>query len=233
MALPKGLKGLKEYNKYNEDKEARRIEAEANRLTWVKLDAGQSVKMRPLQELDDNSKNYSAKNGQGFIAVEHVSPDNYQLKILCTAEEDGCVGCEQHKLHRTDAEYKGGWKQKPRLYLNVLIDDGKNDPYVAVLSQGTGDKSITPQLLEYAEDGSITDRWYKLSRKGGGLTTSYLLKAEDKTDDVDVEAYEMQELTKAVRDVPYEDQTEHFGLNSKATSSEREVSSPAADDERW
>lgn len=211
------VRGLKAIQQRETDKAARRAAAE-NRIDWFKLPkSGNEALVRFLQELDSDSENYSAKNDIGFIAVEHSNPNDFRRKALCTYDSEGaCVGCEiNKKLYETDPEYKGGWKQKERLYINVLVKDSPDaEPSVKVLSQGTSDKQITPALLEFAvESGSITNRWFKVKRKGSEFNdTSYLLTSRDKDDDVNVEDYELYDLEKAVRNVPYAEQMKHFGL---------------------
>ena len=121
------VKGLKDLNKaldkptYNE--------GDGTKARWVKLEDGESVKVRFLQELDPDSPSYNEKLGLGFIAVEHTNPGDYRRKALCSMDDQGkCWGCEQHRK-----DYKAGWKGRSRLYINVLVDDGKEEPYVAIL----------------------------------------------------------------------------------------------------
>ncbi len=205
MGIVKGLKGI---NAHIEAEEARFAGSgdDAPKTKWFKLADKQSVKVVFLQELDPDSENYSTKNDLGFIATEHVNPENFRVKAVCSADEGPCYGCEQHRK-----DYKAGWKQKTRLYINVLVDDGINDPYVAVLSQGNGPKSVTPALIEFAgEVGTITDKWFKIKRQGAGQTdTSYLLTPLA-SHDKNVEDYDLFDLEKVVRQVPYDEQATFY-----------------------
>lgn len=201
------VKGLKNINSHVEREEAKYSgSGDSSPTKWFKLADKQAVKVLFLQELDPDSENYSEKNDLGFLAVEHVNPKNWRRKAVCTIDEEGaCYGCEQHRK-----DWKAGWKQKTRLYINVLVDDGQTDPYVAVLSQGNGPKSITPTLIEYAGDGSITDKWFKVKRTGSGATdTSYMLLPGGKSDE-NVEDYELFDLEKVLRQVPYAEQEAHY-----------------------
>jgi hypothetical protein len=201
------VKGLKDLNKaldkpsYNE--------SDSTKGRWVKLEDGESVKIRFLQELDPDSPSYNEKNGLGFIAVEHTNPKDYRRKALCTMEDQGkCWGCEQHRK-----DFKAGWKGRSRLYINVLVDDGKEDPYVAILSQGSSGKTVTPTLIEYAgEMGSITNLMWRIKRSGTKTDTSYtiipLAKDESPFDYSSLELYALE--TSAVRDLPYADQEGFF-----------------------
>jgi hypothetical protein len=208
MGVKRGLKAIRDHV----DAEEARFNGSGDsgpKTVWFKVADKQTVKVLFLQELDPDSPNYSQKNDLGLLAVEHVNPKNFRKKALCSIDDEGaCYGCEQHRK-----DYKAGWKQKTRLYINVLVDDGQKEPYVAVLSQGNGPKSITPSLIEYASDGddpSITNKWYKIKRTGSGPTdTSYLLMpgAQHK---LNVEDYELFDLSNVLREVPYAQQEAHY-----------------------
>lgn len=202
------VRGLKKINQHVEAEEAKFSgSGDSSPIKWFKLADKQAVKVLFLQELDPDSSNYSAKNDIGFLAVEHVNPKNWRRKAVCSIDEEGsCYGCEQHKK-----DWKAGWKQKTRLYINVLVDNGTDEPYVAVLSQGNGPKSVTPSLIEQAgEIGTITDKWFKIKRTGAGATdTSYLLTPLGQHD-LNVEDYELFDLEAALRQVPYDQQAAHY-----------------------
>jgi hypothetical protein len=195
---------------------------------WLQLKDGQSVKIRFLQEIDPDSANYNGKAGLGFIAIEHTNPKDYRRKALCTIEDQGqCFGCEQHRR-----DTKSGWKGKPRFYVNVLVEDGSEDPYVAIFSQGTGPKSATPEISSYAtETGSITNLTWKLKRQGEKTDTNYSIIPLPTADvkPIDFEKYELFELEKvAVRDVPYADQ-EAFYSGITSDSSEASTTSSSVE----
>lgn len=213
MGIVKGLKGL------NKALDKPQSSSEGSKARWVKLEDGESVKIRFLQELDPDSPHYNDKLGLGFIAVEHTNPKDYRRKALCTIEDQGkCWGCEQHRK-----DYKAGWKGRSRLYINVLVDDGKEEPYVAILSQGSSGKTITPTLIEYAgEMGSITNLMWRIKRTGTKTDTSYtiiqLAKDETQFDSAGLELYSLEEI--AVRDLPYSDQEAFFsGSNEESGAS--------------
>ena len=185
---------------------------------WLQLKDGQSVKIRFLQEIDPDSPNYNKDAGLGIVGIEHTNPKDYKRKAVCTFEDEGqCFGCEQHRR-----DPKSGWKAKPRFYVNVVVEDGSEDPYVAILSQGTGPKSATPEIGQYAaETGSITNLIWKLKRTGEKTDTNYsiipLPTAEVKP--IDFAKYELFDLTKtAVRTVAYADQENFYlGVTSENT----------------
>lgn len=210
------VKGLKELNKALDKPQA---SGDGTKAKWLKLEDGESLKIRFLQELDADSPNYNDKTGLGFIAVEHTNPKDYRRKALCTMDDQGkCWGCEQHRK-----DYKAGWKGRSRLYINVLVDDGKQDPYVAILSQGSSGKTITPTLIEYAgEMGSITNLMWRVKRTGAKTDTSYtaipLQKDEAAFDFASLELYKLEDV--AVRDLPYAEQESFFKGESESTDSQ-------------
>ena len=216
------VKGLKDLNKVMDKPQA--SSGDGTKGRWVKLEDGESVKIRFLQELDPDSPTYSEKLGLGFIAVEHTNPKDYRRKALCSMDDQGkCYGCEQHRK-----DYKAGWKGRSRLYINVLVDDGKEDPYVGILSQGSSGKTVTPTLIEYAgEMGSISNLMWRIKRTGTKTDTSYtiipLAKDETPFDSSSLELFKLEET--AVRDMPYTEQEAFFagenghGEESSASSS--------------
>lgn len=225
------VKGLKNITKTLDDEEQKFQGGDRQKATWFKLTDKQSVTVQFLQELDEDSPNYSEKNGVGFLAVEHSAPHNWRQTARCTADDGACWACEQHSK-----DYKAGWRPKYRMYINVLVDDGVNEPYVAILAQGNGPKSVTPVLIELAGDlGTITDTLFKIKRSGKGKgDTSYLLTQRGKTDN-DVEQYELWDLDKASRLIPYEEQEEFynrvFGSQDDEEPKEKELVSSTAENE--
>ena len=202
------------------------IVGDGSKARWLKIEDSESVKIRFLQELDPDSPNYNQKNGLGFIAVEHTNPKDYRRKALCSIDDQGkCWGCEQHRK-----DYKAGWKGRSRLYINVLVDDGKEDPYVAILSQGSSGKTITPTLIEYAgEMGSISNLMWRIKRSGTKTDTSYtiipLAKDEVPFDSSSLELYELEKI--AVRDLPYIEQESFF--NGEGSQEEGSATSSSVD----
>jgi hypothetical protein len=182
---------------------------------WLSLKDGESAKIIFLQELDEGSPNYSEKNGVAKFFLEHSNPDNWRKKAECTVDEGTCYGCQR------------GWRQSVMMYVNVLVDNGKDEPYVAVYSRGTGKGSVAKQLLEIAADEdfnhSISDKLFKFSRTGKTKDdTTYtlgILKAHDKS----VDDYELYDLTKVVFHVN-PDRQEAYYLDGQ----EAEAGAPAA-----
>jgi hypothetical protein len=216
-AVLKGLAAIQA--KIAADEAAREASGDFVKAEWFKLKDKEAAVGVFAQEMDPDSPNYSEKRGVGIVAVEHSNPQNFKRKALCTLEEEGrCWACEQHRK-----DYKAGWKQKSRLYINFLLLDPKGDDHkMVVLSQGLSESQITPALFEQAtEFGTITDRKFKIKRSGAGFNdTSYILTALV-PHDVNLDDYEVYDLDKIVRHVPYDQQAAHY-LDGGTAASEPE-----------
>ena len=212
MSVITGLKNIK-------NKMERPQMEEGTRARWLKLEDGQSVKIRFINELDPDSPSYDKDRGLAIVVAEHTIPRDYRRKGLCSIEDEGrCFGCE---MYRKDP--KAGWKARLRFYTNVLVDDG-TDQYIAVWSQGVGNKSpATNMLIEYAGDtGSVSNLQWRLKRSGVGTQTSYTLiplaTDTEKFEWKDVEPFELEKV--AIRSVTYPDQEAFYrGVDVDTSSS--------------
>jgi hypothetical protein len=196
---------------------------------WLKVNDGQSLKVRFLQEIDPDSPTYNNEAGLGIVAIEHQNPKDYKRKAVCTIEDEGqCYGCEEYRR-----DPKSGWKSKPRFYINVLVNDGKEEPFVAIMSQGIGPKSATAEISQYAaETGSITNLDWKLKRSGTATDTNYSIipLPTANASAIDMSKYELFDLkTVAVRTVPYTDQENFY----KGIVSEEAVESSTSSSVEW
>jgi hypothetical protein len=165
------IKGLKDINalldkpKYDENRA---------KVRWLKLADGQSVKIRFIEELDEDSSSYSPDRGLALVVKEHSNPKDYKRKALDTMDTEGRDWAEE--MYRKDPKGNSGWKAKLRFYCNVLIDDGMEAPYVAIWSMGVSKQSVFNTIREYALDtGSISNLQWKLKRNGQGTETNYTL----------------------------------------------------------
>lgn len=176
----------------------------ASKVRWLKLEDGQSAKIRFLNEIDPDSLGYDERLGLSIVVSEHSNPKDYRRKAICTMESEGkCFACE---MFRKDP--KSGWRARLRFYTNVIIDDGNNDPYVAVWSMGVSKAATFNTIREFAvETNSITNLTWKLKRNGKGTETNYVLipgaKDESKFDFTNFESYPLES---AINTVPYAEQ---------------------------
>jgi hypothetical protein len=212
MSVVKGLKNI------NALLDKPKFEGSGVKVRWVKLADGQSAKIRFLEELDEDSANYSDSRGLAVVIHEHTNPKDYKRKASCTIDSAGrCFGCEMARK-----EPKSGWRARMRFYCNVLVDDGTEDPYVAVWSQGISKQSAFNTIREYAlETGSISNLGWKLKRNGQGTETNYtLIPTSPDAEPFDWSKVEAFNLEKVVREVPYAEQEAfYFGFDTPSVTS--------------
>jgi hypothetical protein len=202
MSIVKGLKNINallDKPKYDESKP---------RVRWLKLADGQSVKIRFIEELDEDSANYADGRGLALVVKEHTNPKDYRRKAVDTMDTEGRDWAEE--MHRKDP--KAGWRGRLRFYCNVLVDDGIEDPYVAIWSMGVSKQSSFNTIREYAlETGSISNLTWKLKRNGQGTETSYTLIPSAP----DAEPFKWEEvapfpLESALNKIPYAEQEAYY-----------------------
>ena len=212
MTIVKGLKNI------NALVDKPKYEGNGAKVRWLKLADGQSVKIRFIEELDEDSSNYNDKRGLALVVKEHTNPKDYKRRALDTMEAEGRDWAEE--MHRKDP--KAGWRARLRFYCNVLVEDGLEEPYVAVWAMGVSKQSAFNTIREYAlETGSISNLTWKLKRNGQGTETSYTLipGAPDK-EPYDWSKVEPFPLEKALNKIPYAEQEAFYlGFDSPSTGS--------------
>jgi len=211
MSIYEGLKSI------NESMEKSSKPSTGPRVRWLKLEDGQSVKIRFANELDEDSKYYDANRRAAIVVREHQNPKDYRRKAICTMDEEGRDWAEE--MHKKDP--KAGWGGRLRFYINVLVDDGMEDPYIAVWSMGVAKSPTFSTIREYAiESDGITNMQWKLKRNGKGTETNYILMPGPiDTEPFDWSGYEVFPLESAVRKVPYAEQEAFYlGYDNPATS---------------
>jgi hypothetical protein len=211
MAIVKGLKNI------NALVEKPKYESTGTKVRWVKLSDGQAAKIRFVNELDSDSANYNEDRGLAVVVSEHTNPKDYKRKAACTVESEGrCFGCEMARK-----EPKSGWRARLRFYTNVLVDDGTEEPYIAVWSQGISKQSAFNTIREYAlETGSISNLTWKLKRNGQGTETNYtLIPSTPDSEPFKWDGKEFFNLEKVVREVPYPEQEAfYFGFDTPSVT---------------
>ena len=211
MSIVRGLKNIEAIL------EKPNTESTGIRARWLKLEDGQSVKIRFVNELDGDSPHYDDRLGLAIVVSEHTNPKDYKRKAACTMDTEGrCYGCEMARR-----EPKSGWRARLRFYTNILVDDGLEDPYVAIWSMGVSKAATFNTIREYAlESNSITNLGWKLKRNGKGTETTYiLLPTVPDTEPFDWTNIEPFNLEKVIRELPYAEQESFYlGFDNPATS---------------
>ena len=211
MGIMKGLKAMESLDRPTASA------GDGTKVRWLKLEDGQSAKVRFVNELDEDSPNFDAARALAIVVSEHTNPKDYKRKAVCTQDSEGrCFGCEMARK-----EPKSGWRSRFRFYTNLFVDDGLEPPYVAVWSQGVGKQSAFNTLREYAlETGSISNRMWRMKRQGSGTDTTYiLLPGDPDTEKHDWSGVEPFNLEKVVREVAYAEQESFYlGFETQASS---------------
>ena len=212
MSIVKGIKNI------NALLDRPKYENDGPKIKWLKLADGQSVKIRFIEELDENSASYNEKRGLAFVVKEHVNPKDYKRKAVDTIATEGRDWAEE--MHRKDV--KAGWRARLRFYCNVLVDDGIEAPYVAIWSMGISKQSSFNTIREYAlETGSISNVLWKLKRNGQGTETNYTMipSVPDKEPFAwgEIEPYPLE---LALKKIPYAEQEAYYlGFDSPSITS--------------
>jgi hypothetical protein len=216
MSVVKGLANINaliDKPKYDSDKP---------RVRWLKLTDGQAVKIRFIEELDEDSPSYSADRGLSVVVKEHTNPKDYRRKAVDTMESEGRDWAEE--MHRKDP--KAGWRGRLRFYCNVLVDDGIEEPYAAIWSMGVSKQSAFNNIREYAlETGSISNLTWKLKRSGSGTETVYtLIPSAPDSEPYDWGTIEPFDIELALNHVPYAEQEAYYlGFDTPSSSSATNV----------
>jgi hypothetical protein len=216
MAIVKGLKNI------NALVDKPKFEGTGTKVRWFKIADGQAVKIRFIEELDEDSANYNEARGLALVVSEHTNPKDYKRKAVDTMESEGRDWAEE--MHRKDM--KAGWRARLRFYCNVLVDDGIEAPYVAIWNMGVSKQSAFNTIREYAlETGSISNLTWKVKRNGQGTETSYtLIPSSPDSAPFDWAEIEPYPLEKALNKVPYAEQEAFYlGFDTPSSSSSANI----------
>lgn len=220
-----GLKGLKQYQDAQESAGGRQERESVEWVVWPKpKKPGGAVTLtgRFLNELDDESPNYSADAGLAHIVLEHVGPGpkGYQRRAECTVDEGECFVDEARNAFFESvrgSEDPEAWKKNPwrkasaRAYLNFAYTNEDGKEVTGVYATPVEGQNIFQTLLQYADTGSITDKVFKITRSGEGTKTTYTaIVVPNEVPDKAVTDYDLQNLDNAHLKVEYKDQKRFY-----------------------
>lgn len=182
------------------------IDSTGGKTRYFKPESGQAVKIQFLDDLDEGTPAVDAGAGIAILVKQHQAGKNFMRRAQCTKDDEGrCYGCEQAVKHP-----QTGWGVTKRIYLNVLVDDGRNEPYVAVWNLATKRSPVWEALKEeYVDNGTIADSPWRVRRTGSGTDTTYTIKKLEGGSAV-FEMYDRFDLTQIVSSVPYDQQEDHY-----------------------
>lgn len=216
------VSGLSAYKKKQES---------SSRPRFYKPQDGEAVKIRFLNELDESADNFIKELGTANFVKVFTDPDNFQKTFLDTRDPDtgeDCIGYELANKYgwkkpdeKEDPEKAAAWKDwrpKEKVYINAVIDRGDgSEQELVVLELANNPKAVQYNVLVgiHEEYNTITDRWFKYSRKGSGqYDTTYTLNPLDRSGDLPAaDSYgPLADLDSFVKKVPYSEQRAFLGL---------------------
>ncbi len=138
---------------------------------FLRLKDGDSLKIRFIEELAEDGKNFNSERGTAKVVGVHQNPLNYRRQLSCSADQGQCWACEQAQSGEK------GWWAKKHLLANVIAEVEKGKWEVRIFDAKFTDANVGNELIEFAETyETITDRTYKYSRKGANKDdTNYML----------------------------------------------------------
>lgn len=177
---------------------------------YFTVSAGESYRIRFRQELTEDSKNYDEEVGTAINIPVITSPINWKWKAASTAGIEKfnyrCWGTEQ-------AVHDKAWRPKPHLLINIAVETEPGTWEPRVLDTTFNQRHVGLILIEYAKEfGSITDRYFKISRTGSGASdTNYSLIPLEQTAMPDtIKNLPMHDLETMYLTLPYDKQERFF-----------------------
>jgi hypothetical protein len=172
------------------------------------------------QELTEDSANFDEEIGVAHVVRVHSNPADFTKNAICTSDDERygykCWACEQIDKDR-------GWKAKQHLLINVAVLDPTTNVWEPrVIDQKFTSAHVAETIVEYAlEYGTLTDRAYKISRKGSKQDTQYnLIPLAPREMDESITGLPFHDLTKIYRSFPYaEQQGFYIGAEESAGAS--------------
>jgi hypothetical protein len=236
--MSKSFKEVLKAKKEKQDRDSR------PKVEWFSLKNGETKYIRFLQEFDTDARNYDSTLGTALFLVEHVSPEEWSRKALCSMEDEGrCFACEMDKQepYQLLDEVDGNgnkkkrwhpWGQKSNFYVYVV--DNKGD--VKVMSRTTDGKLFDSLVEEIEEnDDSLTDLTFKISKGSANQNPWEVRKTTKEHFDLP-DIPELVDLSSAVGlKVAYAEQRNFYlpGSKEATTSTESSREDSTAIGENW
>jgi hypothetical protein len=199
MAVFKTLKDLQTKT----SKPAPSAEGERVNRFYVKM-SREAYKIRFRQELTEDASGFDSEAGTAELVLVHTNPNDFRKSARCTGEDENygytCWACKQ--VLNNEYENAKQWKARPHLLINVaVLNEETKEWEPRVLDQKFTPAHIVDSLVEFAgEYETITDRDYKISRKGEKQTTEYnLVPLSVKAADKKIADLPMHDLSKVYR----------------------------------
>lgn len=167
------------------------------RTNYFGIKDGETATVRFLQELDTESEHFNEDAGAAVLATIATPPisDGWKYKYVVPDEL---------------LDEVADWDFKTRLLINMLVDTPQGEE----VQLWDASKNVARQLLEFNnEDGSITDKYFKVKRSGASTDTTYIFmpKAPDGGISVDKYVADITAPEDYLRELTREDIKRHMG----------------------
>ena len=177
---------------------------------YFTVSAGESYRIRFRQEMTEDAKNYDEESGTAINVPVVTSPINWKWRAASTA------GLEKFNYRCWAAEKSTvdkAWRPRPHLLVNIAVETEPGVWEPRVLDTTFSKNHVGLTLIEYAKEfGTITDRFYKISRTGSGASdTNYsLIPLESSEMPASIAELPMHDLTNMYLTLPYEKQEKFY-----------------------
>lgn len=196
------------------ERDRQMAERDKPKAKWFKIDDGEQIVVKFLQELDASAENYNPEFGTFLGAVEHVcprdiDPKGFMKRALDTTESEGRDWAQmQHEKNR-----KLGWGAQQNFYINLAVQTA--DGVEAQIFSRKLNSGFVKDLVEiFEEEGGITGAPYVISRRGTGPQTELRIKPAKADKDFDISGVTPWDLNEyAVRHIPFDEQEKFYMRN--------------------
>lgn len=183
------------------ESDAREAYKDLPKVEYLKLGTGKSVRVRFLQELDNEASGYNGSYGKSPKVLPGADPDDvlthYDIGLALIAEERGThrdnmmpYGRVLDTMKSEGRDYAAemfkrnpheeGWKLKTNLYITALVDDGSSVKKM-VISRSVYSE-LVDELVDLASDNeTLTDRIYEISKGRKQSSGWRIVEAKDQS----------------------------------------------------
>lgn len=181
--------------------------------------SGESYRIRFRQELTEDAHHYDEEIGTAKTIPVITSPINWKWRAASTS---GLSKFNYRCWATEQSVHDKAWRAKPHLVINIAVEVEPGVWEPRVLDTTFNQRHVGLILIEYAKEfGTITDRYYKISRTGSGPSdTNYNLIPLESTDmPEDIKSLPMHDLDTLYMTLPYEKQEKFFTTGEVAKDS--------------
>lgn len=169
---------------------------------WFNLKTKETANVWLIGDLDEAT-----------FVYEHQSPFDFHRKAQCLKEEDGsgkCWACEK-AIDNSKKGLEKGWGRRKRIYMNVLVDNGVDEPFVAIWSLPPSSPAWETLLEEYIDNGAAAVGTWRVRASGTGPQKKMFAKLiNDEVPDLYEYRDKLYDLEQVVMLVEYDDMEAHF-----------------------